>query len=96
MHGCYPLPIAFVFLWMDHRADAVADDMNATGHALLAAVGGTMSAREEMQQVHCLTNQIWAKWRADFREITQGGFNSLDFYLQHFLLASHSAKAPDN
>ncbi|CAK7566340.1 MAG: hypothetical protein SEPTF4163_004280 [Sporothrix epigloea] len=47
-----------IILWLDHRAIAETDAINATGHHLLRYVGGTMNVEMEMPKVLWLKNHL--------------------------------------
>ncbi|ERT00023.1 ribitol kinase [Sporothrix schenckii 1099-18] len=47
-----------IILWLDHRALAETDAINATGHNLLRYVGGTMNVEMEMPKVLWLKNHM--------------------------------------
>ncbi|CAK7265159.1 hypothetical protein SEPCBS119000_001370 [Sporothrix epigloea] len=47
-----------VILWLDHRAIAETDAINATGHSLLQYVGGTMNVEMELPKVLWLKNHL--------------------------------------
>ncbi|CAK7241529.1 MAG: hypothetical protein STHCBS139747_002991 [Sporothrix thermara] len=47
-----------IILWLDHRAIAETDAINATGHNLLRYVGGTMNVEMEMPKVLWLKNHM--------------------------------------
>jgi len=50
-----------IVLWLDHRAMAETDQINATKHNLLRYVGGTMSVEMEMPKVLWLKNNMPAE-----------------------------------
>ena len=53
-----------VMLWMDHRAIADAEAINATGAAVLAHVGGVISPEMQMPKLRWLKREVpraWAK-----------------------------------
>lgn len=57
-----------IILWMDHRADAETDAINATGDKALKYVGGQMSIEMELPKI---------KWLKHHRA---GGLDNLKFY----------------
>lgn len=77
-----PLPVGAhgdtnrnVILWADHRAQAEADEINATEHPLLASVGGSVSPEMELPKLLHLSRQL----RSTFD--CAGGFFDLPDYL---------------
>jgi FGGY-family pentulose kinase len=51
-----------VVLWMDHRAIADADAINATGAAVLAHVGGCISPEMQMPKLRWLKRELPGAW----------------------------------
>lgn len=51
-----------VILWMDHRASAEADRINATEHKILDCVGGSVSIEMEMPKVIWLKTNLREQW----------------------------------
>jgi FGGY-family pentulose kinase len=52
-----------VIVWMDHRAIAQVDRINATKHEVLRYVGGTMSPEMEPPKLLWLKEELPASWR---------------------------------
>jgi D-ribulokinase len=51
-----------VIVWMDHRATDQADRINATGHAVLRYVGGTLSPEQEPPKLLWLKENLPRTW----------------------------------
>lgn len=51
-----------VIVWMDHRATAQADRINATGHAVLHYVGGGLSPEQEPPKLKWLKECLPSTW----------------------------------
>ena len=52
-----------VVLWMDHRAAAIADEINAAGHDVLRYVGGRVSPEMESPKLVWLKRNLAASWQ---------------------------------
>ncbi len=71
-------------VWMDHRAIAEAEECTATGHRVLASVGGVMSPEMEIPKLMWLKRYLPDRWRgygrlldlADFLTFRASGANS--------------------
>ncbi|MBH0238095.1 FGGY-family carbohydrate kinase [Methylobrevis albus] len=55
-------PARNVIVWMDHRAMAETDRLNATGHAVLAHVGGQISPEMETPKLLWLKTHLPESW----------------------------------
>jgi ribulose kinase len=51
-----------VIVWMDHRAAAQAEQINATAHPVLRYVGGTISPEQEPPKLRWLKENIPQTW----------------------------------
>lgn len=73
-----------VIVWLDHRAIAEAEECTATGHKVLASVGGTMSPEMELPKLMWLKRHLPAQWQrygrlldlADFLTFRAAGSNA--------------------
>ncbi len=56
-------PTHNVILWMDHRAESEADQINRTHHRVLRYVGGTISPEQEPPKLKWLKENLPDTWR---------------------------------
>lgn len=63
-----------VVVWMDHRAEAEAAAINATGHRVLDYVGGTMSPEQEPPKLRWLRTHLPESWRRTARFLDLADF----------------------
>ncbi|MGI9436198.1 MAG: FGGY-family carbohydrate kinase [Geminicoccaceae bacterium] len=70
-------------VWMDHRAVAEAEECSASGHRVLASIGGTMSPEMEIPKLMWLKRHLPDQWQrygrlmdlADFLTFRASGSN---------------------
>ncbi len=51
-----------IIVWMDHRAEAQADQINATGHPVLRYVGGKLSPEQEPPKLKWIKENLPDTW----------------------------------
>ncbi len=56
-----------IVVWMDHRARAETDAINATGHRVLQYVGGTLSPEQEPPKLMWIKTHLPETWRRTAR-----------------------------
>ncbi|MCA1575700.1 MAG: FGGY-family carbohydrate kinase, partial [Acidobacteria bacterium] len=52
-----------IIVWMDHRAQAQADEINRTGHRVLNYVGGKLSPEQEPPKLKWIKEHLPETWR---------------------------------
>jgi FGGY-family pentulose kinase len=63
-----------VIVWMDHRAEAEAEEINRTGHRVLEYVGGTISPEQEPPKLLWVKRHLPESWRAAARFLDLADF----------------------
>ncbi|MBW3630727.1 MAG: FGGY-family carbohydrate kinase, partial [Gemmatimonadetes bacterium] len=63
-----------VIVWMDHRAEQEAAEINRTGHAVLDYVGGTISPEQEPPKLKWVKRHLPQSWRDTARFLDLADF----------------------
>ena len=75
-HDCEGPQLRDIIVWMDHRAIAEAEEINATGHDVLLSVGGTISPEMQVPRLLWLKRHLPEAYQAteryEWRQLTKG------------------------